>query len=313
MDKIKVVFIGTGEFAIPVLSELNSNEMFDLVGVVTQPDKPAGREQSLTSGPVKQFIEEVGMGVEVMQPTKISEDIDEIINKFNPELVIVASYGQIIPSKLLDYPKHGCLNFHGSLLPKLRGAVPIQSAILHGFKETGVTLQLMSERMDEGAVVSQRKVEILDSDTSETLGSKLSLIAAEMVSSEVVKWIKGEIFQREQDHSLATYCYQSDISKDKAEIVSDTTVESADRMVRAFYPWPVAWIKIDHGNHKDKRLKIFKALLTALSVGDENAKLLDVLRGKLVLNLSDGVLELSEVQLEGKDRRDARQYLWLLD
>jgi methionyl-tRNA formyltransferase len=310
MDKVKTLFIGTGEFAIPILNELHTNPNFDLVGAVTQPDKPVGREQVLTPGPVKQHIDSANIEVPVIQPTKINERVDEIISKFSPELIIVASYGQIISKKLLDYPKHGSLNFHGSLLPKLRGAVPIQCSILLGFKETGVTLQLMSEEMDMGAIVSQEKINISDDDTYETLSKKLSKIASEIVKNDLVKWVKGEIVQREQDHSLATYCYQADTSKDKAEINAAMSVEMADRMVRAFYPWPVAWILLKEGRNKGKRLKIFSAKVMEGLMSDAQ---LSVKEGKLVLSLSDGALELIEVQLEGKERRNASEYLWLLE
>src|SRR5688572_22105459 len=149
---IKALFIGTSDFAVPILEKLITSKKVDLAGVVTQPDRPVGRKQILTPPDVKKYLIENSIDVPVFQPEKLGLDAEEILNKTKPELIIVASYGQFIPKIMLNYPKYKCLNIHASLLPDLRGAVPMPMAILKGYEKTGVTLQVMVEGMDEGDI-----------------------------------------------------------------------------------------------------------------------------------------------------------------
>lgn len=309
MEKIKTIFFGSGEFAVPILKKLIELDYLDLVLVVTQPDKPVGRKQELTPTPVGQL----DINVEILKPEKIRLEAEEILGKYSPELIIVASYGQIIPASVINFPKFKCLNFHGSLLPQLRGAVPVQMAILQGLEETGVTLQVMSEGMDEGDIISQEVAVIKEDDTSESLMRDLAELSVTMLERDLPKWIGGELKATKQDESsasaptrLLSYCFKDDISKSKAEITSSTTIDLADRMIRAFYPWPIAWIKLSSG----KILKIYKAEKTTKPT---NLEVLSIFREEksLFLVLSDGVIELKEIQLEGKTRGFSQDYLFL--
>lgn len=311
MEKIKTLFFGSGEFAIPILRELHNLEYIDLVGVVTQPDKPFGRKMVLKPTPVGEYLIEnqIVSDQNILKPDKLKLHSNEILERFKPELIIVASYGQIIPHEIVHYPKFRALNFHGSLLPRLRGAVPVQMAILQGLEESGVTLQIMEDGMDVGDIISTREYRLKDDETSETLMKILAELSAEIVKDELIKWISGELVAQKQDESSATYCYKTDISKEKAEITTSTTLVQADRMIRAFYPWPVAWLKIEN-----KSLKIFSARFANEFFTEEMdlpPLTLSKKEGRLILKLSDGYLELLEVQLEGKKRDSAKNYLFL--
>lgn len=311
MEKIKTLFFGSGDFAIPIIRELANLEYIDLIGVVTQPDKPFGRKKLMKPTPLGEYVSENKVISEenILKPVKLKLHSNEILDKYRPDLIIVASYGQIIPHEIVHYPKYKALNFHGSLLPKLRGAVPVQISILHDFKQSGVTLQIMEDGMDVGDIIATREYTLKDDETSETLMHTLAELSAEIVKEDLIKWIAGDLKPQKQDESSATYCFKSDISKEKAEIKADTDILLAERMIRSFYPWPVAWIKF-----KDKTLKIYKALVAEdeLFEGKEY-KPMEIFRSdkKLFLKISNGYLELIEIQLEGKKRDSAENYLFL--
>jgi len=322
MNKIKTIFIGTSEFAVPILEKLVEIDFIDVVCVITQPDRPVGRKQKMQSSPVKLKVKSYKLKVGLEQPESIRKVADELLEKYKPELIIVASYGQIIPKKILNYPKYGALNVHGSLLPDLRGAVPIQMAVLNGYEQTGVTLQKMVFKMDAGGIITNYELRIKNEDTYESLSERLSRLAAENLEGDLKKWISGEIEALPQDETLATYCYITDTKKEKAEIKENTGVELAERMTRAFYPWPVAWFKVKSGKYEGKRVKVFNAIVRKSAAIDSNQKaeireqkagqlLAD--SGKLYLYLKDGMLELKEIQLEGKDKRKGSEYLWLTE
>lgn len=308
MNKIKTIFFGSGEFAVPILRKLSETDFIDLQAVVTQPDKPVGRKQIMTPTPVGQAAasleSRVSSPIDLLKPEKLKEVSDAILEKYSPELIIVASYGQIIPHNIVHYPKHRALNFHGSILPKLRGAVPVQMAILEGLKETGVTLQVMEDGMDEGDIIAISSYEIKEDDTSESLMSALAELSVGMIENELQRYLSGEITPQKQDESSATYCYKTDLNKERAEITSETTIKQADMMIRAFYPWPIAWTVLENG----KVLKIYKAKFTSEVQGDKK-----IFRSgkQLFLKLKDGYLELLEVQLEGKNRGEGKDYLYL--
>ncbi|MEO6729032.1 MAG: methionyl-tRNA formyltransferase [Candidatus Dojkabacteria bacterium] len=318
MDKIKTIFIGSGEFAVPVLEKLLKVDFIDLGAVVTQPDKPVGRKQILTPTPVGEYVSQIeNLKLKILKPNKIREISDELLEEHQPDLIIVASYGQMIPSNMLQFPRYGCLNLHGSLLPLLRGAVPVQMSILQGFKETGVTLQLMAEKLDEGDMVALHKIAIGGKDNSEDLMKKLANLAAATIEKDVKDWIERREAPIVQDKSLATYCSKEDLSKEKAEIKFNTDILQAERMIRAFYPWPIAWFRLPDG----KTLKIYKARydeLLSKNVGDfhklnKHDGFPFIMRaGKnLYLVLQNGVLDLTEIQLEGKQKRGAAEYFFL--
>jgi len=305
MQKIKTMFIGSGEFAVPILDSLIKNELTDIVCVVTQPDKPVGRKQILTPTPVGKFLQKNTIKLNLETPAKIRLEAENLQNKYQPELIIVASYGQIIPESILNYPKYKALNIHGSLLPELRGAVPVQMAILNGLKVTGVTIQRMVYEMDAGPLVGMQEVQLDGTETTDILMDKLASVGSNLLTKVLPQWIDGGIQEVVQNEQNATYCYKDDISKHKAEIDYDTDVLVAERMIRAFNPWPVAWV-----NYQGKLLKIFSAIPTELKEQSEQLKFIKKNK-KLYLVLKNGCLEVLELQQEGKNRDSYINYLFL--
>lgn len=307
---IRTLFIGTGEFAVPVLEALLDAEVVEVVGVVTQPDKPAGRAQELLAGPVGKALDgslkSKVESIKIFKPEKLRSEAEQILEETRPELIIVAAYGQMIPDIMLDYPKYRALNLHGSLLPQLRGAVPVPMAIMQGLSRTGVTIQRMVKELDAGPVIAQVATELTGGESAGMLMSKLAHLGADLLIEILPKWIAGDLPEQPQQDDKATYCYQQDISKDKAQLMFHTPAALAERMIRAFNPWPVAWVELDSA----KRLKVFSAKLH-----DEECCFTEgmlVRKGKaLYLQLRDGLIELGEIQLEGKQKRDASEYLFL--
>ncbi len=323
--KVETLFIGTSEFSVFSLQKLAELDFIDLTGVVTQPDKAVGRHQSkLQAPPIKKWAMENLKDIEIFQPTKLKEEIDLILDKTKPELIIVASYAQMIPKRMLDYPKYKALNVHASLLPQLRGATPIQMAILKGLKETGVTLVIMTEKVDAGDIISQRKIRISPDDTSLSLQNKLGKLSEKLLSEDLPHWINGEITLKKQNSSKATYCYVKDVSKEKAKILSTDDAIVIDRKVRAFYPSPIAWsvLKSVHDHKKQegieadekfkgKRFKIFKTkIVDDVWINKKGLKLFKY-KSKLILRVDVGWLEILECQIEGKKRMKGRDYLFL--
>lgn len=308
--KVRILFVGTGDFAVPILEKLHSLDYIELVGIITQPDKPVGRKQELTPGPLKQAILNGpnSAQLKIYQPGKLRLEAEQILNETQPDLIIVAAYGQMIPDIMLTQPKYKCLNLHGSLLPELRGAVPVPIAILQGLDKTGITIQQMVKELDAGPIIAVKEVELEGNETTEVLMSRLAALSCDLLAQILPDWVAGKIIPQPQDESKATFCYQEDIAKEKAEIKFETDVNLAERMVRAFYPWPVAWI-----TYKGKRVKIFKTAKTEGDWSFEADELtLKVDGGRLYLCLQNGTLEILELQLEGSMRREAKDYLYLV-
>lgn len=302
--KIKTIFFGSGLFAVPILNKLANLEFIDLCAIISQPDKPAGRKREIRPTDLAEFAEKhFGKSIDILKPAKIKDFAIEVIEKYQPELVIVASYGQIIPAVLINYPKYKCLNFHGSLLPILRGAIPIQKSILDGLNETGVTLQIMEESMDTGAIISSKKILIGELNSGE-LSYKLSFLGVEILEEDLLKWIQGQIIPIEQDESLATYCYKSEITNELIEIKNEYSKEYILRMIRAFNPDPIAFIRFN-----GKIIKIFNAIDSDVMFQDERS--IKRFGKNLYLKASDGYLEIKELQLEGKKRNSAENYLFI--
>ena len=194
MKDIKVVFMGTPEFSVPVLEGLIEN--YQVIGVVSQPDRKVGRKQEVVFSPVKQVA--ISHDIPVFQPEKIRVDYEDILD-LKPDIIITCAYGQIIPKAILDFPKYGCINVHASLLPKLRGGAPIQKAIIDGYSKTGITIMYMDEAMDSGDIISQREIPILDNDTMETLHDKLSILGKELLLDTLPSIIDGFVIRIKQD------------------------------------------------------------------------------------------------------------------
>jgi len=277
MEIRKVVFIGTPEFGAVILEKLISSGLKPVLAI-TNPDEPVGRKQAMTPPPVKIIAQKYNLNI--IQPSKIKNSKLEIKN-FQPDLAVVAAYGQIIPKEILEIPKYGCLNVHPSLLPKYRGASPIQSAILNGDEKTGVTIMLMDKEMDHGPIIAQEEFRILNLDFQKLHG-KLAELGANLLIETIPKWLKGEIKAKEQDHSKATFT--KILKKEDGEIDWSKSPEEIERKIRALNPWPGTFTFVKK-NDKLLRVKILGA------------------------ELKDKKLTIKKVQPEGKKEMDYKEYL----
>jgi methionyl-tRNA formyltransferase len=309
--KIRTIFFGSGEFAVPILEALLGADFLDVSAVITQPDKPVGRKQNLTPVPVKAYLEGLSQNVKIYTPSIYRKEQEQILGEERPELIIVADYGQLLPEFTINYPKYKCLNVHGSLLPDLRGAVPIPLAILKGYEKTGVSIPVMTTGLDDGPVVAKVEQEIESEDTTATLKFKLANRGAILLVEVLPGWIDGIVIPTEQDASKATFADKSLIAKEVAQIHADTTVSEAERMIRAFNPWPIVWCDLAV---KDKRLrmKIFSAKITDSEVEGSKGEIVKSDK-KLFVRLEDGVLELLQIQIEGKKVGGTNEYAYLAD
>ena len=300
MSKPKIVFMGTSEFAVPSLEILIVHD-YPILGIVTQPDRPKGRGLLPAPPPVKVIAEKYGLPV--VQPERLkNKEFGDYFRGIYPDLAVVAAFGQILPLEILEIPKMGCINVHPSLLPKYRGAAPINWALIGGEVKTGVTIMLMDEGMDTGDILLQTEIPIGDEETSETLHDRLALLGAQLLL-ETVKGIKaGNVHSIPQNHSKATYA--PPLKKEEGRIDWSKEAKEIDRQVRALNPWPGAFtewsgqlLKIYRGEVRGKR-SIGKAGVLAW-VGLD---FIEVETGK------DFFL-IKEVQLEGKRRMNMREFL----
>ena len=294
---MRIVFIGTGEIGVPTLRALQPSE-HELAGVVTQPDKPVGRAQKITAPAIKAAL--AGTNISILQPVRIKdrEAIDQI-RALGPDVIVVIAYGQILPRAVLEIPRIGCLNLHASLLPRWRGAAPIQAAIAAGDRETGITVMYMDEGLDTGDILLQRKIDISPSETGATLHDKLGEIAPETLLESLRLLAIGCAPRTPQDESLASYAPK--LNREAGRINWNETAQVIERKIRAYNPWPSAFTEFAGRN-----LKIFSATIV-----DLRGKSGEVLRKdqELVIATSDRALSLTEVQLEGKRRMSAADFL----
>jgi len=244
--KQKIIFIGTSAFALPALENLVQE--YQILSVITAPDKPAGRKNEITPSPVKEIA--LKYNLSLLQPEKIIQ-VKKQMAQLEPDLIIVASYGQIIPKDILDIPKKGSLNLHPSLLPKYRGPSPIQTAILNGDQTTGLTIIQMNEKMDAGPIIVQKQTKINPNDTFQTLETRLAEEISDLLIEILPRYFKNKIQAQVQDESKASYT--KILTRDHGKINLDQDPHKIERKVRAFYPWPGAWTEIN-----GKRVKILK-------------------------------------------------------
>ncbi len=295
----RIVFFGTPDFAVPSLRTL-----FDgtdpVVAVVCQPDKPAGRGQHLTAPPVKQLA--LHAGVPVLQPEKLrTPDFAATLRPLVPDLVVVAAYGRILPTALLDLPAHGCINVHASLLPKYRGAAPIQWAILRGETITGVTIMQMNERMDAGDILLQRQTPIDSDETYGELQARLAELGAAALRDALAQLHAGALppqRQRETEVTLAPM-----VQKEDGRIDWTEPAVSIARKVRAFNPWPSAFTTLDA-----KRLKIHRARATSAAAAVGPGTVVSTADG-IEVATGRGTLMIDELQLEGRKRLTAAEFI----
>jgi methionyl-tRNA formyltransferase len=295
---VRLVFMGSPEFALPTLRALVKE--YTVVGVVTQPDRPAGRGRALTPPPVKTLALELDLPV--IQPRRLREpDAMQQLRQWQPDLITVAAFGQILRPEVLDLPRYGCLNVHASLLPHWRGAAPVQAAILHGDAETGITIMRMDPGVDTGPILSQQAMPILPDDTTGSLGARLAELGADLLVRTLPLYLRGELKPTPQDNSAATYAPM--LKKEDGALDFSQPVETLARGVRAFNPWPGAYT-----TWNGQILKIHRAhaIPTASPILPGKA---GTLQGKPAIAALDGWLVLEEVQPAGKNRVPGEVFL----
>ena len=295
----RVVFMGTPDFSVPILERL-IEENYDVVLVVTQPDRPVGRKRILTPPPVKVTAEK--HEIPVFQPEKVADEYEEIFT-YEPDIIVTAAYGQILPKALLDYPKYGCINVHASLLPKLRGGAPIHYAILQGAKETGVTIMYMVEKLDAGDMLSQRAIPIEQEDDVGILHDKLSALGADLLLETLPKLFAGEIHPVKQKEEEATFA--PNITRDVEKIDWMKSSEEVYNHIRGLRPWPVAYTTYD-----EKLMKIWRAELLDKKLTGKAGEIVSVDETSFTVACGDGKgVIITEIQPAGRRRMYVEDYL----
>jgi methionyl-tRNA formyltransferase len=297
MSKLRVVFMGTPEFAVLALEAVHANS--EIVGVYTQPDKPVGRGLDLRASPVK--VKALSYDLEVHQPLKLSQPGEfEKLQALKPDLIIIVAYGQILRKNVLELPRLGCVNIHSSLLPRWRGAAPIQWAILGGDEESGVTTMKLVEKLDAGDILLQAKTPISQNDTAGALHDRLAKMGAELIVPTMQGLADGSLKGIVQDESKVTYA--SKLTKEMEVLDPSESAEVLERRVRALNPWPGTSVTVG-----GQRLKIKRARLRA-DIQGNTGKLFEK-AGMLLLGCASGALELHSVQWDGKKEVDAAGFM----
>lgn len=297
MKSTKVIFMGTPEFAVPVLQTLIDNTQ--VVLVVTQPDKLVGRNKVLTPPPVKQLALE--NNIEVFQPTKIREDYKRITS-LNADLIITCAYGQIIPEEILNNPRLGCINVHASLLPRLRGGAPIHHAIIDGEEKTGITIMYMDKKMDTGDIISTVEYKIKDTDNVGTLHDELSKLGSELLLQTLPSIVDGTNNRTPQNHDEATYAWN--IKREEEHVTFNRPSKEILNQIRGLNPWPTANAII-----LDQEVKILEAY-----IGEKDSKLspgivCEINKDNFAITTNDKIIHITKVKPFGKKIMDARDYI----
>ena len=297
MKDIKVVFMGTPSFAVPVLEKLIEN--YNVIMVVCQPDRAKDKKGNIIYPPIKELA--LKNNIEVYQPLKLSNEYEYIIEK-NPDIIITCAYGQILPSSLLDYPKYGCINVHGSLLPRLRGGAPIHHAIINGDKETGITIMYMDKKMDAGDIISQKSLEIKNTDNLDSIYSSLSILGSELLIETLPSIINGTNNRIKQNENEVTFGYN--ISKEDELINFNDSAINIFNKVRGLCSIPGASCY-----YNGKRLKIYEVEVTNKLSKDIPGKIVEVNKDSFVVTTKDYLIKIKDIKLEGKKRCMVSEYL----
>ena len=297
---MKIVYMGTPDFAVGALEAI-IEAGHEVVGVVTQPDKPKGRSGQMQFPPVKECA--VKYDIPVFQPVKIKapEAVEEL-KKFEADIFVVAAFGQMLSEEILNMPKYGCVNIHASLLPKYRGAAPINQVIIDGEKETGVTIQQMALGCDTGDILTTKVVEIDRKETAESLFDKLSVAGAELIVETLPKIAAGEITPIPQDESKATHVRKMD--KSFGEIDWRKSAVEIERLIRGLNSWPSAYTY-----YQGKSVKLWEADVVAVDAKAEAGSIVEVSKDYFDVATGEGLLRVKELQLEGKKRMDTKSFL----
>ncbi len=297
---MRVLFIGTGDIGLPSLEWLLNTPKHEIVGVVTQPDKPVGRKQVLTPPQIK--VRALAAGIQVIQPPKIRHAVEEL-KAFNADVAVVVAYGQILSRAVLDVPKFGCLNIHASLLPRHRGAAPIQAAIRDGDAETGVTIMFMDEGLDTGDILLMQRLPIADDDTGGSLHDKLAQQAPAALEAALDLLATGNPPRVKQDDAKATHVRK--LTRQDGRIDWTRPAIELDRLIRAFTPWPGTSCMLKDAQMKIHRVQIISGGEACPSPGT----IVSANADGIVVSCGSGLLNLLEVQIEGGRRLSAADFL----
>jgi methionyl-tRNA formyltransferase len=303
VEKKKTIFMGTPEFALPSLEALLKGP-YQVVSVYTQPDRPTGRGRSMALSPVKEYALQKGIAVEQPETLKSTEEKEKMA-QYKPELIVVVAYGKLIPEDILILPEYGCINVHPSLLPKYRGASPIQTAILKGEQVTGVTIMLLDAGMDSGPVLRQEEVTIQNEDTAGTLSIKIADASAQLLERTLKEWMSGKIKPQPQDENKASYT--ETIEKGDGRIDWKLAAKDIWLRVKAYNPWPgcsTTW--------KGKKLRIESAIPLEEEVGGMVGKIIELpqeITTPVGVKCGKGVLGLVTIQLEGKRKMPVGEFI----
>ena len=290
MKNLKVVFMGTPTFSVPVLEALIENT--NVLLVVSQPDREKDRKGNILPTPIKELA--LRHKIEVFQPSNIKDNYQKIID-INPDIIITCAYGQIIPEALLNYPKYKCINVHGSLLPKLRGGAPIHHAIIDGETETGITIMYMDKKMDAGDIISQRKIKIDDNDNLDTLYEKMSYLGRDLLMDTLESIIDGTNNRKKQDKKKVTYA--PNITKEEEKIDFDKSGIEIYNLIRGLSSSPCAYCYLD-----EKRMKIFTSILTNIPSKYPAGTIEKIDKNGIYVSTIDNIIVFIDIMLEGKKR-----------
>lgn len=291
--------MGSPEFALPALRTLV--RICDVIAVVTQPDRPAGRGSKLRPPPVKVAAESLGIPVYQPESLRRAEPVARLV-ELEPDVIVVAAFGQMLPPSVLDLPPHGCLNIHASLLPRWRGAAPIAAAILAGDTETGVTLMKMDEGMDTGPILAQRAEPIYPDDTTGSLSARLAQVGADLLAEVLPAYLRGDVVPQPQPGEGVTYCRP--LKKDDGRLDWSRTAVELERQVRAMIPWPGAFT-----TWKGRQLKVWRAVPVPEWRGRAKPGEVIPLDEGVGVATGQGALQLLEVQLAGKRPLPVEEFL----
>lgn len=297
--KIRVIFMGTPEFAVPGLSRLLAAPEFEVVGVFTQPDKPVGRKQILTLSPIKELA--LKYRLPVFQPEKIRPEAAAIKN-LKPDLIVVIAYGKIIPQEILNIPTFGCINIHASLLPKYRGAACLNAPILNGDAETGITIMKMEAGLDTGPILRQAKIKLSGTETLKDVHARLAELGAELLVPTLLDFIGGKIKPRVQDDSQASYI--KTLSKEDGRIDFQKSAVEIERMIRAYNPWPGTYAAIN-----GEILKIIAVESEAAEINKARPGQLFLDGERLLIQCGQNALVIIKLQLAGKKVMSASEFI----
>ena len=297
---MKIVFMGTPDFSVNALENI-VKAGHDVVGVITQPDKPKGRGGKMQYTPVKEKALELGL--DVYQPQRVKEtEFIEKLKEMNPDAIVVIAFGQILPKAILDMPKYGCINVHASLLPKYRGAAPIQWSVIDGEKETGVTTMYMNEGLDTGDIIDKVVVPIDKKETGGSLFDKLAIEGGKLILKTLIELENGTAVRTPQDDSKSNHAGM--INKQLGKIDFNKSANEIERLIRGLNPWPSAYTKMD-----GKTLKIWDADVDDSENDSAPGTIIEVGKDFIRVATGKGSLKILELQLEGKKRMKTRDFL----